>query len=103
MLPKVHSAVVRAGWVAANSMLRFPPSEAPNTTARSEPAASSTARRSSIRCSSDGSAFVGTGSDMPVPRLSNRISRENAASRWKPAERSGSSQASSTCETQPGT
>ena len=62
-----------------------------------------TARTSSIRCSSVGGSVVGTGSDIPVPRLSKRISRENDINRSKPRARSGSSQASSTCEIQPGT
>ncbi len=43
------------------------------TAARREPAASITARTSSIRVSSVGAPP--TRSDMPVPRLSNRISR----------------------------
>ena len=81
----------------------LPPSEAPKIAARSDPTASMTARTSSIRCSSVGSSLAGTGSDIPVPRLSNRISRENEARRSKPSARSGSSHASSTCETQPGT
>ena len=50
-----------------------------------------------------GSSLAGTGSDIPVPRLSNRTRRENDARRSKPSTRSGSSHASSTCETQPGT
>ena len=48
---------------------------------RSEPTASSTARTSSIRCSSVGSCATGTGSDRPVPRLSKTISRAIEASR----------------------
>jgi hypothetical protein len=60
-------------------------------------------RTSSIRCSSVGSSRADTGSDMPVPRLSKRIRREKDASRSKPPASSGSSQASSTWETQPGT
>src|SRR5438876_221600 len=58
-------------------MLMLPPSEAPKMAARSEPTASITARTSSIRCSSVGSWSAGTGSDIPVPRLSNRITRED--------------------------
>ncbi len=41
--------------------------------------------------------------DSPVPRLSNRISRENVASRSKNRAIVGSSQAASTWDTQPGT
>ena len=81
----------------------LPPSEAPNTVARSEPTASITALTSSIRCSSVGSSRSGTGSDIPVPRLSKRMSREKEASRSKQWARLGSSHASSTCDTQPGT
>ena len=55
-----------------------PPSESPTSAARSEPAASITARTSSIRSSRVG---PGIGSESPVPRLSKRISRENEASR----------------------
>ena len=55
------------------------PSKTPSRAARSEPAASSTARMSSIR--SSGGGMPSTGSDMPVPRLSNTIRREKDASR----------------------
>ncbi len=47
--------------------------------ADSEPMASITARMSSIRSSSG--VAPGTRSDMPIPRLSNRISRLNSARR----------------------
>ena len=49
--------------------------------ARSEPTASRTAGMSSMNSSSVGSAEVGIGSDRPVPRLSNMISRPNDARR----------------------
>jgi len=55
-----------------------PPSDNPKSAARSEPAASITARTSSMRSSNE--AGAATGSDRPVPRLSNRISRENEVS-----------------------
>ena len=77
----MQSAFVRSGYVAANRRLMLPPSEAPNTVARSEPTASITALTSSIRCSRVGGSRSGTGSDIPVPRLSNRISRAKEASR----------------------
>src|ERR1700759_2206818 len=51
------------------------------STARSIPFSSSTARRSSIHSSMDGSSDAGTGSDRPVPRLSNVSTRPNRASR----------------------
>ena len=50
-------------------MLIGAPSEIPHSAARSEPAASITARTSSIRCSSVGASA--TGSDSPDPRRSN--------------------------------
>lgn len=53
----------------------------PSRTARWEPAASMTARMSSIRSLKVGG--FGTGSDRPVPRLSNRIRRLNDVSRFK--------------------
>src|ERR1700761_790169 len=51
------------------------------STARSIPFSSSTARRSSIHSSMDGSSVAGRGSDRPVPRLSNVSTRPNLASR----------------------
>ena len=60
-----------------------------------------TARMSSIRSSIVGTLVVG--SDMPVPRLSKTINREKDARRIKKWARFGSSQATSTCETNPGT
>ena len=44
-----------------------------------------------------------TGSDSPVPRLSNRIKRANEAMRSIMWTTGGISQMSSTCETKPGT
>ena len=51
------------------------PSDIPISAARSEPAASITARTSSIRSSSV--AAFGTGSESPTPRRSKRITRAN--------------------------
>jgi hypothetical protein len=56
-------------------MARAAPSENAVKAARREPAASMTARRSSILVSKLGAPI--TGSDIPVPRLSNRIRRVN--------------------------
>jgi hypothetical protein len=53
--------------------------EFPMTTARREPAASSTARKSSARCCTVGTPA--TGSDSPVPGLSNNRRRPIDASR----------------------
>ena len=80
-----------------------PPSEWPKSAARSEPTASSTARTSSIRCSSVGRRSSGTWSERPVPRLSKRISRENDASRCKKWVKGGYIHMYSTFDTQPGT
>ncbi len=74
---------MRSGYVAAKSRLMGAPSATPNTAARREPTASMTARRSSIRASSVGAPA--TRSDMPVPRLSNRRSREKVPSSLEPA------------------
>ena len=78
-----------------------PPSETPSSDARSQPTASITARTSSERSSSVGRCA--TGSDMPVPLRSIRISRLKEASRSRPAAKRGSRHTSSTWETQPGT
>ncbi len=67
----------RSGYVAANTMLIGPPSETPNSAGYSTSAASSTARRSSMRSSIGGT--WDTGSDSPVPRLSQTISRDMSA------------------------
>ena len=71
-------AATRSGYVAANSRAIGAPSTTPKIAARWEPTASMTARRSSIRASSVGAPE--TRSDIPVPRLSKRINRENSAS-----------------------
>ena len=72
----------------------MPPSEMPKIAARAEPTASITAPMSSIRSSIDGG--LATGSDIPVPRLSNTINRENDASRVRNRASRGSSHATST-------
>ena len=82
-------------------MLSDAPSERPKSAARCEPTASMTARTSSIRVSSVGAPL--TGSDMPVPRLSNLISRENDAISTKAAPKLGQLPGDSRCVTNPGT
>ena len=69
--PQSTSARVRSGYVAANRIESGPPSDTPMSAAVSEPAASMTARTSSIRSSS---VPTRTRSDRPIPRLSKRIS-----------------------------
>lgn len=83
---------MRSGYVAANNIAIGPPSEMPNRTARSERAASITARRSSIRVSRLGSSDSATRSERPTPRLSNRIRRDEEASRSRNLAIEGSSQ-----------
>ena len=83
-------------------MLIGTPSEIPISAARSEPAASITARTSSMRCSSVGASA--TGSDSPEPRRSKLITRANDASALEEARATGScSQTSSTWVMNPGT
>ena len=72
---KPHNAIsasTRSGCVAA-SRTAGAASELPMTTARREPAASSTARKSSTRCCTVG--MPATGSDRPVPGLSKSSRR----------------------------
>ena len=94
-------ADVRSGLVHEKTIDNGPPSEIPNSAARSEPTASRTARISAIR-----SAKVGgspTGSESPVPRLSKTIRRLNEARRFRNWLRCGSSHATSRWETKPWT
>ena len=69
--------------------------------ARSDPAASMTARMSSMRTSAE--AKSATRSESPVPRLSNRISRENVASLAKNSPGGPSHAYSSAVKTEPST
>ena len=89
------SAAVRSGCAAAKSIASGPPSDSPMIAARSLPTASRTARMSSIRSSSV--VAPGTRSDMPMPRLSKRMSRVNSASRSQYWRYCGSSQRISRC------
>src|SRR5262249_38744930 len=78
-----------------------PPSEPPKRAARSEPAVSMTARTSSIRTSRLGISV--TRSDSPVPRLSNRMSREKEESPVRKRANAASSQTPSIFDTHPKT
>ena len=69
----------------------------PNTSARSAPAASSTARRRRAEPPRWGS--IESRSDRPTPRLSNRITRAHELSLRIKRSNVGSSQKSSTCDT----
>jgi len=100
VVPKSARAITRCGCVAAKTSANDPESPAAKTTALDDPAASSTARRSSIRTSSGGAPS--TRSESPLPRLSNVIRRKRCASCSRNARRYGSSQTSSTCCVLPG-
>ena len=77
------SASVLSGCVAANRLHIGPPSDTPSSRPAASLPRSCTARTSSMRSSSVGRCA--TRSDSPVPRLSNRISREKPR---QPAEES---------------
>ncbi len=82
-------------------MLIGTPSESPISVARSTPAASITARTSSMRCSSGGASA--TGSDIPVPRRSKSTTRPIEAMRLNALAHASLSQNSSKWLTKPGT
>jgi hypothetical protein len=79
VIADITSAETRSGSVAANMAPIAPPSPQPTNAARSDRAASMTARTSSARCSSV--TIPGTRSESPVPRLSKMITRPMAPSR----------------------
>jgi hypothetical protein len=87
---------VRSGNVAANSEAIGPPSSVPAIAALSDPAASMTARTSSIWSSSVGAPK--SGSERPEPRRSNVITRANPVSRAITRSSEGSAQRYSTWE-----
>jgi hypothetical protein len=93
------SPSTRSGCVAASRIAGEEASEFPITTARFEPAASSTARKSSARCCTVG--MPTTGSDSPVPGLSNNRRRPIDASSRKKAVAYGSAHNRSRCEISP--
>ena len=78
-MPYKTSAFTRSGWLAVISIAIVPPSEMPTMSARSHPAASMTARRSSTDSSNVGACIAG--SERPVPRLSKVTTRRKDASR----------------------
>ena len=81
----------RSGCVAAKGIARIPPPMFEISAARSDPTVSSTAGMSAMNSSRVGSVEVGIGSDRPVPRLSNMISRPNVARRSRRAASGGTS------------
>jgi hypothetical protein len=90
------SAETRSGYVAAKRIAIDPPAEWATNATCSAPAASITAFMSSIQRSRLGSSSKGTGSDMPVPLLSKRMSRLNEARRARKRTLCGSSHCHST-------
>ena len=94
--PYSTAAVVLSGYVAAKRSVMATPSETPISAARSEPAASMTARTSSMRVSS--CAIPVARSESPVPRLSNMMSRPRPARPSNRRAHDSHSQASSTFE-----
>jgi hypothetical protein len=73
--------VTRSGCCAASQIAGMAPPVEVSSTARSQPAASITARASRPQRSTDGSVPVGSGSERPRPPASKRIRRENSAIR----------------------
>ena len=96
-------ASVRSGYVAAKSMLIGAALGEPNSAARSDPAASITARTSSIRSSSVGSRRSGRIRQSRCRACRRGSAGERRRAAQKPRTRSGISQPNSTWETQPGT
>ena len=70
-------ALTRSGYVAANSAAIIDPFVRAHDDRAPEAAASMTVRTSPIHSSSSGSRSSATGSESPIPRLSNEISRLN--------------------------
>jgi hypothetical protein len=99
-VPQRIKPAVRSGYVAAKTALIIPPESMPRSAARSDPAASMTARTSSIGTSSVSSSR--RGSEIPVPRLSNWITLANSASARRNSARAGIDQPTSMLETKPG-
>ena len=92
---------VRSGYVAANSIAAKPVSNEPKMTARSEPAASITATRSSTWTSSGATSPGEKRSEHPKPRRSVWITRASWPSPRRNRARYGLSQLRSTCEANP--
>ena len=78
-MPYKTSASTRSGWLAVIKIAIVPPSEMPTRSARSHPAASITAPKSSMDSSNVGACIAG--SERPVPRLSKVMTRRKVASR----------------------
>ena len=81
----------RSGCAAAYGIARIPPPMLAISAARSQPTVSSTAGMSVMNSSRVGREDVGIGSDNPVPRLSNMISRPNVDRRSRSAASGGTS------------
>ena len=71
----------RCGWLAVSSMTGSADSDVAKTDAHSLPTASSTATSPSVQACIAGRSWIGTASELPVPRRSVKIRRLNDASR----------------------
>jgi hypothetical protein len=96
------SALVRSGLVAAKYIPIGPASSPTRIAVLSEPTPSSTAANSSAYDSQGGRWSSGAGSEAPVPKRSNRISRENAVNLRYISAAAGSSHMVSTWVKLPG-
>ena len=84
-------AETRSGREAARSVATNPPSAIPTIAVRSAPAASRTASASPIHRSRVGGLPPATGSDIPVPRRSKRMTRAKVSRRRRNRANDGSS------------
>ena len=73
----------RCGWLAVNSMTGSPDSDQAKTDAHLLPTASSTATSPSVQDCIAGRSWIGTASELPLPRRSVKIKRLNEASRCR--------------------
>jgi len=73
----------RCGWLAVSSMTGSPDSEQAKTDAHLLPTASSTATSPSVQVCIAGRSWIGTASELPLPRRSVKMRRLNEASRCR--------------------
>jgi len=73
----------RCGWLAVSSMIGSPDSDHAKTDAHLLPTASSTATSPSVQDCIAGRSWIGTASELPLPRRSVKMRRLNEASRCR--------------------
>src|SRR6185312_12919034 len=73
----------RCGWLAVSSMTGSPDSDQAKTDAHLLPTASSTATSPSVQVCIAGRSWIGTASELPLPRRSVKMRRLNEASRCR--------------------